>query len=878
MRKIAFLTFTFAFAFASSQAYAFSIKDWEASVYTAIKDATIKGLQANFHVPGLSIGKTSGPIIGQISFGDVVIPGFARAQKITVNYNLIKFLYLRDIVPAISGIKIEGAVFDVKRSADNHLNVLSLLLPYVPGGPPPPVFTSKLYFKDCRINYVDALKPLSQSFGKVAGQVSFAKKDKISINLTGQADGSAKITGVVDFKKGRCDFIIAAEKVRFYDQLFSGKTQLSFHGNQLEFDFTDLNLYRGQANGKCVINFAGKEPQLTLNSQLKAIDLAALAQNSPGITGLANGSLGLSGPFHNLSGKISAQLSRGALLGQPIDLISSAFTVTNGGILFKDFSATSKTASVGASGSISSTLVFDFKASARGIRLAGHGFPGPMEALVEDFTGNVNWKLDDKFFTSPLKNIRAAGSAHLSQGKIGEQTFDRVFGDFSMGDGVLNLEKVLFENKTSSFEASGQIGFGVSTTLTLSANKIKLEDFKILNYLLPEEAKNPAGTADISLNVTGELSKEAKITSIEPLLGLNASGEVFLLNGRFAGIPIKNGNVIFSWENRRLKISSLSLVTPRSNFSLKLSLGDRLDGNCKGIIDLSEFSAFTEKYGNLDGQVGLNFLIRGNPSTPDILADFWINNLQFNRIKFSRIEGKLDYADGQLVFPTPLLLQNGTDRYFLSGKIDLADKPAESSVDMALSTTQSDLPAFVTLALRLQAEISRRATVDYGQKIVLDTNAFILPHPRDFNFLYSLGQEKNSFINLKKRKEKRSLFEEIDTLPLDVEGKLSLDLSLKGKINNPSGQFSGEIKKGSVQKFYFDNLKTKGQIKTQKVIIDNLSAFQKSGQLTASGEVGFDGSLALKSAGKDIDIAGVRYNKVSADIENSPHGFFIHDL
>jgi hypothetical protein len=579
-----------------------------------------------------------------------------------------------------------------------------------------------------------------------------------------------------------------------------------------------------------------------------------------------------------LLGKISARLTQAALLGQPIDLLSSDFTISNGGILFNNFSAASKTAAVTASGSISSSLLFDFKASARGIRLAGRGFPGPMETLVEDFTGNVNWKLDDNFFASPLKHIRAAGSAHLGQGKIGEQTFDHAFGDFSMGDGVLNLEKVTFENKLSSLEASGQIGFGVPTGLKLSANKIKLEDFKILNYLLPAEAKNPTGTADINLNITGELSREAKLTSALSLLGLNASGEVFLSNGRFADIPINSGHAAFSWENRRLNISALSLVTPRSNVNLKLSLGDQLDGNCKGTISLSEFSALTEKYGNLDGQMDIDLSIKGEPGTPDLSADFRINNFQFNRIKFSRVEGKIDYSDERLVLSKPLNLQNGTDCYRLSGQVDIADEPADASIDMALSTAQSDFAEFMTLALRLQAELSRHVTVDSGQKIILNTAAFILPLPRDFKFLYSLDKEKESFINLKKRKEKRSVFEETDILPFDVNGKFSLALSLKGKINNPSGQFSGEIKKGSVQKFYFDSLKAEGQIKNRNVAIEKLSIDQKSGRLTASGEVSFDGSLTLEATGKELEICGIRYDKVSADIESAPQGFFIHEL
>lgn len=875
MRKTAFLLLAYAYICAYACSYAFSFQAWEDSVYTLIKDSTIKGLQANFHVPGLSIGKISGPLVGQISFSDVVLPDFARAQKVTVNYNLFKFLYIRDIVPAISSIKIEGATIDIKRASDNNLNTTSLLIPLVPGGPPPPVFTSKLYFKNCRINYIDALKPLSQSFDKVAGQISFAKKDKIIINLTGQAGGPVKIAGAFDFKKGGCDFNISVENIRFYEQLFSGKTQLSFLNNQLDFDFKDLKLYGGQADGKATINFAQKAPRLQLNAQVQEINLAGLAQNSPGITGSADGSVALSGLFHDLRGKISARLRQGALLGQSIDLLSSDFTISNGGILFNNFSATSKTAAVNASGSISSSLVFDFKADARGIRLAGRGFPGPMEALVEDFTGNVNWQLNDAFFASPLKHIRASGRAHLSQGRIGEQLFDRAAGGFSMGNGILNLEKVTFENKLSSLEASGQIGIGVPTGLVLTASKIKLEDFKALNYLLPKEAQNPTGTADIQLNVTGELSREAKIESIDSLLGLNASGEVFLFNGRLANIPINKGHAAFSWENRRLSISTLSLVTPRSNINLKLSLGNQLDGDLKGIINLDEFSALTEQYGNLDGEIGIDLLIKGQPGQPDLLADFWINNLQFNRINFSRIEGKLNYMEGQLLLPKPLLLQSGTDRYFLSGQAKISDKLEDSVVDLNLSTSQSNFPAFALLASRLQSELSRRAVTNAGEKTTIDVSNLTPSLPRDFRFIYSLGNEKDSFIKLKEQTANQNASMDPDALPFEARGKVSLSLSLKGKINNPSGLFSGEIKNGAFQKFLFDSLKTEGQIKNHRVSIKNLDVAQKSGRLAARGEIGFDGSATLEATGGRIEIGGIQYDKVSAEVESTPRGLAI---
>ena len=121
-------------------------------------------------------------------------------------------------------------------------------------------------------------------------------------------------------------------------------------------------------------------------------------------------------------------------------------------------------------------LTFDFQARAQGIELSGKGLLGPMAATVDSFQGNISWKLDDKFFASPLKNLKASGQVKLSQGRIGEQYFDLAQGKLSMGQGLVSIDQVIFGQGRSILQASGQTGLGYPTDLRIRGSKIDLND------------------------------------------------------------------------------------------------------------------------------------------------------------------------------------------------------------------------------------------------------------------------------------------------------------------------------------------------------------------------------------------------------------------
>src|SRR3989339_1567640 len=54
---------------------------WWDGIYDQVKIETIKGLEQSFNAK-VTVGKVSGPLVGQVLFEDVKIEDFAKAQKI----------------------------------------------------------------------------------------------------------------------------------------------------------------------------------------------------------------------------------------------------------------------------------------------------------------------------------------------------------------------------------------------------------------------------------------------------------------------------------------------------------------------------------------------------------------------------------------------------------------------------------------------------------------------------------------------------------------------------------------------------------------------------------------------------------------------------
>jgi hypothetical protein len=692
------------------------------------------------------------------------------------------------------------------------------------------------------------------------------------LNLKGSSDAEIVLKGSIPSPIAQGTVI--AKNGSFYNQKFSAKSTFSFANKILKINIANLNAYQGSISGSCVIDFKKDLPALSLDSTLNNLDIYALAQESPGLEGKMSGKVKLFGPLNNLNGSLSAQLSSATLLGQSISQAASTFRIIDGDIEIDNLSATSRAASIKTSGRISRDLSFDFTAQAQGIKLSGKGVVGKMEAMVDSFNGKISWKLDENFLLAPLKNINASGRVSLSNGQVGDQLFESAQGNLTMGEGLIRVENLALKQRSSIIKASGQTGIGHPTNLTLEGSNLDLQDLKILNHLLPREAKDPSGSIDVAISVTGMLPKETQITSLDPLFNFNASGEVAMKNVLAAEIPITSGNLSFAWRKRRLFIPQGQIKTLKSNFNLELDYeGESIKGSARGMIDLAEFKKFTQKYGDIKGTMGISLLLSGSLENLGYSTSFWLDNFIFNTIVFDRVSGSLVFADDKLTLPQSVVFQQGQSRYEISGNCDFKplrkNHPEEVSLNVDLKVGQTDLSSVFDLVVKIQNEVSRRFFVPTETgKIKINFAAFILPSFQQFlkkNVLKLYGANGGPPHFLAEWNKIAQEFKEkvAATAEKNLGGDFVGELKLSGKVTKLSGEFLAEVKNGFLFNYRFDNLKSKVALRDNRILVENFQLAKKRGILLTQGTIGLDGSLSLSMVAQrmPVDILRILFNK-----------------
>lgn len=693
--------------------------------------------------------------------------------------------------------------------------------------------------------------------------VSFFPQTK-DIDLGGVGESLFRVYGSVSDPEIKGKIVVTEGKI--YQQDFSGEADLSYQQKFLKINIANLGLYKGTLSGKCDMDFSKEIPTLELSADLSEINLAPLAQNAPGITGEAKGKLNLSGPLNNLKGSLSANLSAASIFGQPIENLSSSFWIKEGEMLLESFMATSETASFSSTGKISRDLIFDFQAKAQGIKLSGEGILGSMEATTDFFEGKVSWKLDEKFLASPLKNLSASGRITLSQGRVGEQFFDQAQGRLSLGNGLIRIEDVVIKRKQSMLQASGQTGIGYPTDLKISGENINFSDLKILNYILPAEAKNPTGFTDIKFEITGEISKETQITSLDQLLKLDAKGEAILRGVNFAEIPVEQGRINLQWKDQTLIFSdcNLKILDSDLNFDLSYRRDNTIQGKISGIIDLYNLRKFTNKYGKLNGKLGLSLKLEGEANNPDLAAGFWIEDLHFNRVNFDKIEGSLVYSQNKLTLSKPVVFSSGPNQFEISGVANLEalrkGQPEESYLDLNLKILKAELPSFINLSEKIRSEFFQKFQAQAtGEKSKINSSPFPLPLIQQYIqkgriVLYSRNGKKEYFLKEWGQNIQEPINEVTEMVGESLGGELSGRFSLKGKVKKLSGNFIGQVKNGFYKSFAYDSLRVRGSLKEDKIKIENLELTKKGGRLFAQGEIGFDGALSLQLTAQHLPL------------------------
>lgn len=737
--------------------------------------------------------------------------------------------------------------------------------------------------------------------------LDIAAKGSAELKFSGSAS-QPRVEGTFDVSEGKV-----------YGQKFSGAGSVLFADSSLSIEAQKLALYQGISSIKLSLNFPKVGPELKLTARFSKISLGALMQEAPGIEGRAEGTIELAGPIGDLSGKISATLSRALVLGQPIENVSSSFKIKGGEFYLEKLLASSGNVTFFAGGKISRDLTLRLQAEATGLRLSGKGIFGSMEATLSKFRGEMSLKIDPEFFASPLKYLSASGEATLINGHVGEQTFDQAGGKIAIGGGRIQIEETLLQSGKSLVRASGQTGIGCPTDLKISGQMVNLEDLKILNYLLPAEAKNPKGLTSFEVEVTGFLSRETKIASLDPLLDLTAKGNLSILNCSFAEIPINAARLNFAWQDRSLFLSDCRLNFPHSALTLDFvyKRDGTIDGTLKGVADLSYFKALTAKYGKIGGQAGLSLQAKGPAGEPSISASLWLDRFFLNELSFDHASGSFNFYRGRLTLLEPALFRNGTDLYSLSGnaKFD-PEKPDESTLDLNFKVLQADLASAYRLFGRLQGEFIRRFPAPAGASGKEPSLKINLSDLAISNHQPSLRNKILRFQVIRQEFEKQFAAAPEE----NMSGSLSGEFQLNGKINDLSGKLSGRVSKGSFRNYQFDDFVASASLKGQELKFEKAILSKDKGSISARGDYNFNGNvslnvsadnmpldilqiifpgkefkgnfsmnagfdgpvqnlrLSLAASGKDVRIAGIDFDEASLSVTKSNDSLYLHEL
>jgi len=644
-------------------ASAFSIGEWQTSIYNQIKDETIKGLKDAFKTD-VSIGKVEGAIVGQVVFKDVTIPNLGRANKVYVNYNLLKFAYYKDIVPAISKITIADGVFKVTRNRANQLNVLAFLPEQDPKAPPAPPFRAKLVFTNCTVNYTDFLgfKKYPQIFKedlqKIQGTVSFRRANKIDIKLTGRIKNApVNIAGFSDLKTGRYSINIAAnnmpvEKWGNYAvplaplKFTGGKADLalkiappktpgwpvSFTGNFLfkgaSANFAQYHIDRTYGNLAMVddhlafanLALAVNTLPLTINGKFSDFSKQNLAftvtthqanlkkvvnlfpqTEKLNLQGSGNASFNLKGTIASPQVKGKLKVLQGRFYNQPFN--GQATLSFNNKLLEVAVSRLGVYR-----GNVAGLCTVNFAQKTPNLSIKATLNRLDLKSLSQNSPGIEGRARGKLTLSGPINYLNGGLSASLTKALLLGQPMNNLASSFSIRDGDIHLEHLSVDSQTASIQSSGKITKDLNLNFKAKARGIKLSGKGIVGTM---EATVDLFEGDLSLRLD-------KNFFASPLKNLQASGKVRLSSGRIGQqlFDLAQGEVAMGQgliEVAELTFSQReSILRASGQTGIGLPTNLTLQGNNVDLADLKILNYLLPREAqNPSGQASLKLFITG---------------------------------------------------------------------------------------------------------------------------------------------------------------------------------------------------------------------------------------------------------------------------
>ncbi len=869
----------------------------------------------------ITVGNVSGGLLDSIVIENIRIAkkkklsdgAVISVKRAVISYNLIRAASIRDFIPAISKIELDGASRSLEHEKDGSINLAKLMPAGSSDGPAPDV-RAKIYVRDSNIKFVDirGFAPIPNkkkeefNFTGVNGFADFSSKGILKFNTNanegfsyftskGSIDLATLVThvkanayalslkkwnpylGVPVIKDQNIDgfanvelSVLSAPKLLFSSKIklikakALGRTvdasiDLAIKNNRLDITLNNASLSGGSAKGN--IGFA-LSPNSSVDGALEfeKLDLAKLIPEIKFAKGITSGSVNITGKLDNLKLSPVIKISAGTILGQNVDSLKGDIFFSKGLLDLKNVAYSFNGNPINISGKYNLTSKdFAFNINSKGYQ-SEYG-------KINSLTAYISGQYNEELIKNPLERISIKAKLNASNSTIKNQHIDSMMTDITIDRGQISIKKLTIMEKESVISAEGQMFFGGTSNLKLSSNSISIADLRFLEAFMPSELYGLDGKIKLDVKISGILPKDSGKNLGLAAKQLNYDCVLNITELSKASQDIGNIAAKLSWMNKESIIEELSLVSDNSLFFLKgkIDSGSNIDISFFGPINLTAISPFTQKYAKILGIVESQGTIKGNLSSPIIQTSFAGVNLVYNSIKAEKSSGKIKYQNGDLILSGPVVIYNGADKYALKAKVSINKKDIEYEGELSTDNTSLASASNISQMIYIEAKQKKAIADNNTEKILLFKNLFDI-HPNSCiydnspkSFLSAWGKIKDESDILRKG------FEPVD---IGAKGKLSLLSKFSGKGKNLNMTFNLKVTDGNVGEYPFDSFVTSGIYKDGMLLIKELKLKKDRGQIEASGQIDLTGPVSLKLESKNFSINNINtIIKTPASIE-----------
>ncbi|MHC2995188.1 MAG: translocation/assembly module TamB [Candidatus Atribacteria bacterium] len=582
------------------------------------------------------------------------------------------------------------------------------------------------------------IKVLSDDFK--LSDLKEALKKYLSLSSELKAEGKSnlkfEVSGLEDNFQVQGELLTEQGKIQGYD--FSN-LNTEFHYNQDGFYFKNIKaeIGGGIIEGTGRVSLKDELPKYDILFNLTQVDVKSDFLKSLHLDYLKGGLL---------SGKVEIKGNIGQ--EERVNLSTEISVEDKAGIF-----------SLKAEGMIAENNYMDLKVKTTGINLDELGKILNYQGIkgLASFSGRLSGLPDD---------LKIKGKIEVEKGQISELPFDYLEGKINYQDNRLQLEEVIFKNKGLTFKGKGNIDLleekDIYLDLTLQVEQADL------NYL--------ASLYNYDLSVLGLARGEISLQGNWP--EVIVKGDLQLKDINLINFKAGSGNLIFSLENKKLKIENLVLnsreaqiyVQGEVNLEEGLPLNLRVNFLNQDVPDLLSNFVESDLLSKFRGQATGSLEIKGKYTNPDLYLSALIEDAQLEEVSLNSIEIKLEKI-GSIIRINKLKWSQRKGELIAGGWINFDED--NKNLDINISADNIDLDKLSNL--------------------------------------FSLESEIKGLVNFK--------------------------AEVKGNIDLPDISFSAKVEKGRFQDFYFDSLTVEALYDQDILEVKQFILDKEGHQITGKGKV-----------------------------------------